>query len=47
MSKVIHVRIIGLSADIGLETSWAAVAHLPNLLKSPKYEIVALQNSSV
>jgi predicted dehydrogenase len=46
MSKVIHVGLIGLSADTSQGTTWAASAHLPYFLKSPKYEIVALQNST-
>ena len=43
---VIRVGIIGLSAA-ATGTGWAAAAHLPYLLKSPHYEIVALCNSTV
>ncbi|KAH8700134.1 putative oxidoreductase, partial [Talaromyces proteolyticus] len=46
----IRVGLIGLSSShtsgqgVGV---WASVAHLPHLLSSPIYEIVALSNSSV
>lgn len=46
----IRVGLIGLNAPYPGEatgTSWAAFAHVPYLKSSPKYEIVALQNSSV
>ena len=47
MSRTIKVGIIGLSASKNLRgTSWASLAHLPYLLKSPRYEIVAVQNTS-
>ncbi|KAM0704012.1 hypothetical protein Q7P35_008244 [Cladosporium inversicolor] len=42
MAKI-GVGIIGLSAGGG----WASIAHLPYLLQSDKYELVALTNSSV
>ncbi|RFU30816.1 hypothetical protein B7463_g5527, partial [Scytalidium lignicola] len=50
MSRPIRVGLIGLSqqsgqGEIGPGT-WAVRAHLPYLLASPKYEIVALANSS-
>lgn len=40
----IRVGIVGLSAK---PSAWAALAHLPFLLTSPDYEIVALCNSSL
>ena len=40
----IRIGLIGLSAKPG---AWANVAHLPYLLQSSKYKIVALANSSV
>jgi len=43
---VIRVGLIGLSAK-ATGTGWAEKAHLPYLLNSPKYQIVALQNTSV
>ncbi|KAH7305141.1 oxidoreductase [Rhexocercosporidium sp. MPI-PUGE-AT-0058] len=46
----IRVGLIGLAgtpADQYEGTNWAASAHLPYLIKSPHYEIVALLNSSV
>jgi predicted dehydrogenase len=48
----IRVGIIGLSSATGEATAspgggWAAGAHLPYLLASPHYEIVALCNSSI
>ncbi|KAL5318006.1 hypothetical protein ACEPPN_015110 [Leptodophora sp. 'Broadleaf-Isolate-01'] len=46
----IRVGLIGLPgtpADKYEGTNWAASAHLPYLIKSPHYEIVALLNSSV
>ena len=46
----IRVGLIGLNAPHAgtpTGTSWAASAHLPYLLTSSKYELVALQNSSV
>jgi predicted dehydrogenase len=48
----IRVGIIGLTSATGDPTAspgdgWAASAHLPYLLASPQYEIVALCNSSV
>jgi predicted dehydrogenase len=42
----ICVAIIGLSAA-ATGTGWAASAHLPYLLKSPHYKIVALCNRSL
>lgn len=42
----IRVAIIGLSAA-ATGTGWAASAHLPYLLKSPHYKIVALCNTSL
>ena len=46
----IRVALIGLNAPFkpgeSTGTSWAAVAHLPYLQQSEKYELVALQNSS-
>lgn len=42
----IRIGIVGLSTVSG-STSWAATAHLPYLRSSPKYEIVALCNSSI
>lgn len=51
MSKSpIRVGLIGLAgtpADQYEGTNWAASAHLPYLVKSRHYEIVALLNSSV
>jgi predicted dehydrogenase len=41
----IRIGLIGLSAASG--TGWAAKAHLPYLLSSSKYEIVALCNRSI
>ncbi|KAL2068549.1 hypothetical protein VTL71DRAFT_14886 [Oculimacula yallundae] len=49
ISSPIRVGLIGLassSSDAYEGTNWAASAHLPYLLKSPHYEIVALLNSS-
>jgi predicted dehydrogenase len=45
----IRVGLIGLSStksDSMAPGSWAYLAHLPHLLSSPDYEIVALANSS-
>jgi len=42
----IRVGLVGLSTTSD-STNWAVVAHLPYLQSSPKYEIVALCNSSV
>lgn len=42
----IRVAMIGLSAE-AMGTGWAASAHLPYLIKSPHYKIVALCNRSV
>jgi predicted dehydrogenase len=42
----IRIGIIGLSAE-ATGTGWAAMAHLPYLLKSPQYKIVALCNRTV
>lgn len=39
----IRVALIGLSANM----TWSSLAHLPYLLHSPKYTIVALCNSSL
>ena len=49
-SQKIRVALIGLNAPFTgtpTGTNWAASAHLPYLLTSKKYEVVALQNSSV
>ncbi|KAF2436757.1 NAD(P)-binding protein [Tothia fuscella] len=48
----IHLGLIGLSSLTGEKPAtpgdgWAASAHLPYLLSSPRYEITALCNSSV
>lgn len=45
----IRVGLIGLSTAKAFtgRGCWAAVSHLPALLQSPEYEIVALANSSV
>lgn len=40
----IRIGLIGLSASS--DTGWAAKAHLPYLLSSPKYQITALCNTS-
>lgn len=48
--KKIRVGLIGLNAPYTTTptgTNWAADAHLPYLRKSTRYEIVALQNSSL
>jgi len=45
----IRVALIGLNAPpLGTPsgTNWAASGHLPYLLSSDKYQLVALQNSS-
>jgi predicted dehydrogenase len=47
MTSPIRVGIIGLTAATSGTTSWAANAHLPYLVQSPRYKIVALCNSSV
>jgi predicted dehydrogenase len=50
MSPATHVGLIGLGQGTGgLVTGglWAVKAHLPYLLASPKYEVVAVANSSV
>ena len=44
--KPIRVALIGLSAS-ATGTGWATMAHLPYIRASPRYEIVALLNSSV
>jgi predicted dehydrogenase len=47
--KKIRVGLIGLNAPysgVATGVNWAAEAHLPYLLASSKYELVALQNSS-
>ena len=49
-SRKIRVALIGLSAPpkgSPTGTSWAANGHLPYLTASDKYQVVALQNSSV
>lgn len=46
----IRVGLIGLNAPhegVATGTSWAATAHLPYLTATDKYELVALQNSSI
>jgi predicted dehydrogenase len=45
----IRVGLIGLSTSKSFTGPgcWAAVSHLPALLQSPEYEIVALANSTV
>ncbi len=48
-SPKIRVGLVGLNAPyVGTPTgtNWSASAHLPYLLASSKYELVALQNSS-
>lgn len=48
-SSKIRVALIGLNAPpqgTPTRTNWAASGHLPYLLASDKYELVALQNSS-
>jgi predicted dehydrogenase len=48
-SAKIRVALIGLNAPppgTATGTNWAAGGHLPYLLSSDKYELVALQNSS-
>jgi len=48
-SEKIRVALIGLNAPppgTPSGTNWAASGHLPYLLSSEKYELVALQNSS-
>jgi predicted dehydrogenase len=50
MSQPIRVGLVGLSSQIGLgggSSDWAGSAHLEYLLASPKYELVALANSSI
>jgi predicted dehydrogenase len=45
----IRVGLVGLNAPYSgtpTGTNWAVSAHLPYLLSSSKYELVALQNSS-
>ena len=49
-STKVRVGLIGLNAPstgAPTGTNWAASAHLPYLQSSKKYELVALQNSSV
>jgi predicted dehydrogenase len=45
----IRVAIVGLGKEISptMQGSWAIIAHLPYLIASPLYEIVAVCNSSV
>lgn len=48
-SSKIRVALIGLNAPppgTPTGTNWAASAHLPYLLSSDKFKLVALQNSS-
>ncbi|KAE9376596.1 NAD(P)-binding protein [Stipitochalara longipes BDJ] len=48
-SAKVRVGLVGLNAPYSgapTETNWAASSHLPYLLSSSKYELVALQNSS-
>jgi predicted dehydrogenase len=40
----IRIGIVGLSAKAG---AWAALAHLPRLVSSPNFEIVAMCNSTI
>jgi predicted dehydrogenase len=49
MSRPIRVGLIGLGHKAGGMAAgvWATNAHLPYLLSSPKYEIVALANSTI
>lgn len=49
MPSPIRIGILGLSKGTGalVPGVWAARAHLPYLLASPKYQIVAVSNSSV
>ncbi|KKP05588.1 oxidoreductase [Trichoderma harzianum] len=46
---IIRVGLIGLTPtqEFASTRSWTALGHLPSLLQSPNYEIVALANSSV
>ncbi|KAK4063673.1 hypothetical protein Trihar35433_8381 [Trichoderma harzianum] len=46
---IIRVGLIGLTPaqEFASTRSWTALGHLPSLLQSPSYEIVALANSSV
>jgi predicted dehydrogenase len=49
ITSKIRVALIGLNAPppgTPTGTNWAANGHLPYLLSSDKYELVALQNSS-
>lgn len=49
VTSKIRVGIVGLNAPYAgtpTGTSWAAIAHLPYLKSSDKYELVALQNST-
>lgn len=46
----IRVALIGLNAPhegLATGTSWAATAHMPYLTATDKFELVALQNSSI
>ena len=43
-NQAIHIGIVGLSAT---PSTWGQLAHLPRLVSSPNYTIVALCNSSV
>jgi predicted dehydrogenase len=49
MSSPIRIGILGLGRGTGALAPgiWAAQAHLPYLLASPEYEVVAVSNSSV
>ena len=49
MSPAIRVGLIGLGQGNGdlVPGLWGAKAHLPYLLASPKYEVIAVANSSV
>jgi predicted dehydrogenase len=49
MSSPIHIGILGLGKGEGglVPGLWAAKGHLPYLLSSPKYKVVAVCNSTV
>lgn len=48
-SSTIRVGLIGLGKHTGLMTPglWAAMAHLPYLIASPKYQVTAISNSTI
>ncbi len=48
MPSPIRVAIVGLGREVAIGPGvWALLAHIPYLIASPKYEIVAVQNSTV